>query len=47
MWNLLFALDLGAGVSQKERGKLQDLRTAVLIGLAERAETGLGTEVLF
>lgn len=47
MWNLLFALDLGAGVNQKERGKLQDLRTAVLMGLAERAEPGLWTEVLF
>lgn len=47
MWILLFALDLGASVSQKECGKLQDLKTAVLMGLAERAETGLGTEVLF
>lgn len=46
MWILLFALDLGAGVSQKERGKLQDLKTAVLMGLAERAEMGLGIEVL-
>lgn len=44
MWILLFALDLGSGVSQKERGKLQDLKTAVLMGLAERAETGLGIE---
>lgn len=47
MWILLFALDLGAGVSQKERGKLQDLKTTVLMELAERAKLGLGTEVLF
>lgn len=47
MWILLFALDLGAGVSQKEHGKLQDLKPTVLVGLTERAETGLWTEVLF